>query len=252
MVLHIGDQGYSFRLVDRLRGDVAAGGGATFAGVDKIPRFVPGVGRLAIGEPLGGGGGTGQEKVVDDVAFPDCFRVGADQAPAVAPIVDHIADVLAVGLILGIAALIIDEKVVMERHVAGGIEQKAESLRGYAFANDAILHRDLGSAARELHAIPPPPFHRAMVDDDVGASRTLQGTLALAARHVFPKPNVADDDVAFLAQRSAKTGDGYAGGRGGGAIDGGVAFDGKFRFELDDARDLEVNLAAFGADGVAK
>ena len=144
IVLHGGDQRYSFGLEGRIGGDIAVRGFAALAGVYKIARLVPGVRGFAIREPFGLGRRAGQEKIVDDVAFPDRLRVGADQAAARTPVVDHVADVLAVGLILGIAAFVIDEKIMMGRYVPRSIEQKAESLRRYALADDAMLHRDVG------------------------------------------------------------------------------------------------------------
>ena len=91
-----------------------------------------------------------------------------------------------------------------------------------------------------------------MIDDDVRAASPLQGALVLAAGHVFPEADVANDDVAFLADRTAKAGHGYAGTRGRRAVNGCVAVDRTFRFELDDAGNLEDHVMAARPDGVAK
>src|ERR1043166_3886485 len=80
------------------------------------------------------------------------------------PIINDVVDVLDRALRFRISAVIVNPKIVAERHIVNGIHESAESLRIYRFANNAVLDCDVVAALSEAETIPTSPLDRDVID----------------------------------------------------------------------------------------
>ena len=74
------------------------------------------------------------------------------------PIIHHVVNVLDRPLRLRVAALVVYPKIMAVGDVAHRIRERTEPLRIDAFADDAILKRNVAAALREAETIPSPPW----------------------------------------------------------------------------------------------
>ncbi len=168
------------------------------------------------------------------------------------PIIHDIIDILDFAFRLGIAALVVDPEVVRVGDVRHGIGERTEALRINAFADDAVLKRDVVAALREAEAIPASPFNTAMVENHVAAAGKIHGTFSLVAGNAFAETQVAHDDIFLSAERNGASVKRDTLARRRIAEDGNVAADGDVGFETNDATDIKSNCAMRLAHGVAK
>ena len=152
---------------------------------------------------------------------------------------------------LGIAALVVDEKVVAEGDVVA-LAQAAEPLRRHAFADDAVLKSHVHGIIH-VHGVPAPPFNRDVIENQVaGMDDVDRAFFVLPRRDALPEPDVADHDVAdpgkrdfVIPRRDAVAGRGLAG-------DGEVAADAQDGFERDITAHVKNDDAMAAAHGIAQ
>src|ERR1700678_4241091 len=109
----------------------------------------------------------------------NCLTVSA-HVTGDSPVINHVVDVLHRSLGFGIAALVIDPKVMREGDIVA-LAKAAESLGINPFADQAILERDILGFG-EPDAIPSAPFDGNMIDYDVLAIADSERCFALTAR----------------------------------------------------------------------
>ena len=85
--------------------------------------------------------GTSDEVVVDDILIVVGCGVSADDTHAV--VIYHIIIILHVALHLRVAALVVCPKTMVDGPVASAVGDGAETLRLYAFGDDAMLPSDV-------------------------------------------------------------------------------------------------------------
>src|SRR5579862_3613160 len=90
-------------------------------------------------------GGAFDKIISDDIEFVIGFRMSADEAVH-APVINNVIDVLNGALGFGIAAFVINPKIVAEGDIGDGVHQSAESLGIDALAEDAVLESDIVAA----------------------------------------------------------------------------------------------------------
>lgn len=153
--------------------------------------------KLEVGVTGIGGAGTGDEIVSHDVVGKDparvSYRIGRLK------VVNNIVDVLGVGFGQGLAVVRADPEVAVEG-VRADLHMGAELLAD-GVGDDAILHGEIGRA-HGVDAVELPVFKRAMVQDDIApiphVQRAFAGVRVLVA---LAEADIADDDVALVAQR---------------------------------------------------
>src|ERR1035438_6402125 len=119
-----------------------------------------------------------------------------------APVINHVVDVLNPALRLRIAALVVDPEIVRVRDVGHGIGKRAEALRVHAFADDAVLKRDVVAALREAEAIPAAPFDAAMIKNHLAAAGKIHGTFSLVPGNAFAEAQITHNDIFLSAERN--------------------------------------------------
>lgn len=191
------------------------------------------------------------EIISDDVELMIGGGMSANQT-ADAPIADDVVDVLNRAFGLGIAALIVDPKIVRVSDVGRGIGERTEALRVNAFADDAVLESDVVAALRDAETIPASPFDAAMVKNHVAAAGKIDGTFSFVAFNAFAETQITNDDVARTAEGNGTSvkNNAVAGRRL--AENGDVAADGNVRGKFDDAANVEDDEAFAFVDGIAE
>ena len=165
-------------------------------------------------------------------------------------VVDDVVNVLGVGFGQGLTVVRADPEIAVEG-VGADLDVRAELLAD-RISNDAVLHSEIGRA-HGVHAVKLPVFKRAVVQDDVVPRPHVQGAFARVRILVtLAKTDVADDDVAFSAQRYFSCHKADTPTRGRLALNGKVAAHRNRGKQDDISTDVEHDDAVARADGVAK
>ena len=120
------------------------------------------------------GGRTGDEVIPDHVQGVSGGGMSATQS-RFAPIIDDVINILDSALGLGVSAFVTHPQVVAKSNIVYTVDERTETLRMDAFGHETILNSDIVAIDGYAQVVPPAPFDRAVIDNDIKAMIHAQG-----------------------------------------------------------------------------